>query len=232
MLKNEYVTYRGKQKHYDELKNHSIIPLDVICDECGKEFISTKAQLERNGHQLCQACALWKSHGSHLAVGEKYGRLKVIGESERHGYSVCECECGIVSEYKNTALKRGTTKSCGCLQRDKAIISAMTLGENQKRESHPNWKGGKTNDRHTKEASKEFKDIREKLLENAYCAFCGDTNNLVTHHITPYVVSPDLFVNEDNMAVLCDKCHRAYHHKYGFKGNKEMFAEFLADKTV
>jgi len=31
------------------------------------------------------------------------------------GFSLCECQCGIVREVENSSLKRGLSKSCGCL---------------------------------------------------------------------------------------------------------------------
>ena len=37
MLKSEYVYYRGHKVSYDSLKKHSMIPIDIICDECLQE---------------------------------------------------------------------------------------------------------------------------------------------------------------------------------------------------
>lgn len=227
MLKTNQVLYRGKLKSYDELKPHSVIPLTVICDECGKEFVSTKYQLERNGHQMCQSCALWLAQGKRLQIGEKYGRLKVIDESDNRGYSICECECGTIKECKNTYLIEGQTQSCGCLQKEKARDIVNHLHKKQYGENHPNWKGGVTKDRNLKEGSKEFKDIRKNLLQGGRCKKCGCEDNLVTHHIIPYSVNPDKFVDKTNMVVLCENCHREYHHKYGFKGNNQMFEDFI-----
>ena len=227
MLKTNQIPYRGKFKTYDELKPYSIIPLTVICDECGKEFISTKYQLERNGHQLCQPCALWNAQGKILQIGEVYGRLTVIEESKNHGYSICKCECGTIKEYKNTYLRMECVRSCGCLQKEKAKENALNLCRVQYGENHPNWKGGITKDRSIKESSKEFKEIRKELLTNAKCKRCGCQDNLITHHIIPYSVNPERFVDKSNMVVLCEECHRKYHHEYGFKGDEQMFNEFI-----
>jgi hypothetical protein len=55
-------------------------------------------------------------------IGQKYGRLTVLGEAERnprsagHQRVVCECECGNKTSPPLSALLRtsGGTKSCGC----------------------------------------------------------------------------------------------------------------------
>lgn len=52
-------------------------------------------------------------------VGRQFGRLKVIARAEsedRHLKWVCECECGRHTTVYGDSLKRGTTKSCGCLK--------------------------------------------------------------------------------------------------------------------
>ena len=141
MLIDKEVIYRGRKLTYDKLKPHSMLKLRVLCDKCGKEFTSTKYQLERNGHQYCQACALNIKGAKYLNPGDKYGRLTVIGPGSKAGYSICECECGTTKEFRNYGLKDGTTKSCGCLQRDLASEHFKKLRPFQVGENHPNWKG-------------------------------------------------------------------------------------------
>jgi|SRR5882762_477197 len=54
-------------------------------------------------------------------VGKKYGRLLVIGEgASKNGkvYWLCKCECGINKEVIGRDLKKGATKSCGCLRNE------------------------------------------------------------------------------------------------------------------
>lgn len=59
-------------------------------------------------------------------IGRRFGKLTVIEESsERKNNAVCwicKCDCGNISEpIKGTALRDGTTKSCGCLQSEVTI---------------------------------------------------------------------------------------------------------------
>lgn len=64
-----------------------------------------------------------KNHRKVNAIGQKFGRLTVIEETnERQSGSVCwicKCDCGtITAPIPYTSLKRGHTKSCGCWNKE------------------------------------------------------------------------------------------------------------------
>lgn len=70
-------------------------------------------------------------------VGERYGRLTIIGEAERRGYVRhwrCACLCGgeIVASHSN--LRSGATQSCGCLHRERASAANTTHGKKRSAE--------------------------------------------------------------------------------------------------
>lgn len=51
-------------------------------------------------------------------TGDVYGRLTVTGYAGRIGHStgwVCTCSCGETTVVRSSCLKRGKSKSCGCL---------------------------------------------------------------------------------------------------------------------
>lgn len=55
-------------------------------------------------------------------VGQRFGRLKVLErDHSRKGatYWFCQCDCGNKVSVNGQNLKRGLTKSCGCLQKEK-----------------------------------------------------------------------------------------------------------------
>lgn len=56
-------------------------------------------------------------------TGKRYGRLTVLGKSPtqptNHSYWVCRCECGTVLIVAGGQLRRGKTRSCGCLNLEK-----------------------------------------------------------------------------------------------------------------
>lgn len=55
--------------------------------------------------------------------GERFGRLVVVKRADataRNGNAVwlCHCDCGNDVEVDSQSLRRGTTRSCGCLRRE------------------------------------------------------------------------------------------------------------------
>ena len=60
-------------------------------------------------------------------VGNKYGRLTVISESDKKDATkciqwLCKCDCGKYVEVAGTHLRSGHTQSCGCLQAEKVTV--------------------------------------------------------------------------------------------------------------
>lgn len=66
------------------------------------------------------------SHNFIDITGEKFNRLTVLKREENKGtraYWLCKCDCGneIITDGKR--LRSGYTKSCGCLQKEKAFFN-------------------------------------------------------------------------------------------------------------
>jgi hypothetical protein len=56
-----------------------------------------------------------------IVVGQKFGRLTVLFEAyvrNRAKYWFCLCDCGNTKVIRTGNLKSGTSKSCGCLQKE------------------------------------------------------------------------------------------------------------------
>lgn len=78
-------------------------------------------------------------------LGKQFGRLKVIKRAEnKKGATMwlCECECGTVKTVNAGSLKEGTSKSCGCLNREMAIERNHRHGMSKTR-FHKIWEGMK-----------------------------------------------------------------------------------------
>ena len=62
-----------------------------------------------------------------IQIGDKFEYLKVIEETNerknRNKVWLCECKCGNIVKVPTSSLTSGNTKSCGCLQKEKARIS-------------------------------------------------------------------------------------------------------------
>lgn len=73
------------------------------------------------------------SHNFIDETGKKYGRLTVLSRAKNNkdGRAVwhCRCDCGNELDVLGKSLRNGNTKSCGCLQKDKAIESNMKRSE-------------------------------------------------------------------------------------------------------
>lgn len=66
-------------------------------------------------------------------TGKRYGRLIVIG---RHGSSkdglatwICKCDCGRDCVVEGAKLRKGNTRSCGCLHDEKARQRRLSHGQ-------------------------------------------------------------------------------------------------------
>ena len=56
-------------------------------------------------------------------TGQRFGRLTVLSRGEKRGkytgaFWICKCDCGTIVNVSGNSLRRGETKSCGCLRKD------------------------------------------------------------------------------------------------------------------
>lgn len=87
------------------------------------------------------------SHSS-LKSGDKFSRLTIIdpvGSMDRnhHRLLLCKCDCGTERYLPWNDIRRGSIRSCGCLQRELLSARATTHGETKCR-LYRVWSGMKT----------------------------------------------------------------------------------------
>lgn len=61
-------------------------------------------------------------------TGKKFSRLTVLNIGVKKGdrvYWVCKCDCGTIKEIMGHSLKRGVTKSCGCLKIETCSLNVV-----------------------------------------------------------------------------------------------------------
>ena len=140
----------------------------------------------------------------HKMIGQKFGRLLVIGydekisEQKRESYYQVRCNCGIEKNIRGKNLRQiGGTRSCGCLRDEKRKqIKHNHVGENNPRYYHGFCIG--------------FKKFRKIVRErDIICQRCGKTvkengRELDAHHLN----GDDTNNDPKNGATLCTKCHR------------------------
>lgn len=71
----------------------------------------------------------------HNLAGMKFGLLTCLYRTENHASQtmwVCECECGTIKPVPAQNLKRGSTISCGCVNRAKASQRMRAYNESQR----------------------------------------------------------------------------------------------------
>lgn len=65
-------------------------------------------------------------------TGKRFGRLLVLGihhhSVSRHTYVLCKCDCGNTKVVRASCLVQGTTKSCGCLEKELKIKNSTKHG--------------------------------------------------------------------------------------------------------
>lgn len=92
-----------------------------LCEcECNNQTIVRGKNLRNSNTKSCGNCIPKEM------IGHKFGRLTVI---ERAGSNIrraktwlCECECGNQIVIAGDSLRRGNTKSCGCLWRERVSL--------------------------------------------------------------------------------------------------------------
>jgi hypothetical protein len=70
-------------------------------------------------------------------LGQKYGRLTIVSEALKRGRQtavLCWCDCGGEKEITLSNLRRGYTKSCGCLNSELSAARKMKHGETGSKE--------------------------------------------------------------------------------------------------
>ena len=97
------------------------------CD-CGNE-VSVSGNHLRNGST--KSCGCWRvEHSIDLGkatvidlTGQRFGRLLVLRRdtyTDQQAYWVCQCDCGTITSVIGGSLRRGLTRSCGCLRAERS----------------------------------------------------------------------------------------------------------------
>jgi hypothetical protein len=104
--------------------------VDCVCD-CGTRRVLKAVALRQAKRPSCgcqRRDSIAKKCRKPVCVGERFGRLVVTGNPAYAGGSYplvpCVCDCGKPCKKPQKCLRRGTTQSCGCLQREMSSWAA------------------------------------------------------------------------------------------------------------
>lgn len=114
---------------------------------CGQTAIITQTHLLSGKTKHCASAA----HHKRLIdlTGQRFGRLTVLRQARQASSSgnarwLCQCDCGNFTEVDSYNLRRGITKSCGCLRIENS--RALTQHNNGFREHMGNAQTLKNDD--------------------------------------------------------------------------------------
>lgn len=148
---------------------------------CGGQAITSYSHL-KTGH--VKSCGCLSKEAAKISgekrirpmIGKKIGRLEVIESAGKTKNGTvkwkCMCDCGNEKIVSGSALRRGSSKSCGCLHKE------MVLKRNNKRFSKEPWKvemtsyiiGARNRDLLFSLTKNEF-----KALATSDCFYCGQS---------------------------------------------------------
>jgi len=191
-------------------------------------------------------------------IGKKFGRwvvLKDVG-NDKWGASQWLCVCGECSNKKivsRSNLVKGSSKSCGCLQKELVgKMSKQFIGENNPNygngekirgtrnpnyrnglkisgPNNPNWKGGISCDPYCDAwADKEYKkDIKARDNYECQNPICwGSSNRLDIHHIDYNKQN----CHPDNLITLCVSCNSRANFKRDYWQN--LYKNLMLDRRT
>lgn len=101
--------------------------------ECGAEVNVPTSTLRSGRQKSCGKCDNFID-----LTGEKFHRLTALYVSERAvrpghvgtvTFWMCKCDCGNEKAVRASSLRRGLTRSCGCLQKEAVRASSKGCGE-------------------------------------------------------------------------------------------------------
>lgn len=139
-------------------------------------------------------------------VGQRFGRLVVLKKiyTNKNLLWLCLCDCGNETNVSTSNLNNNSTRSCGCLKREKRI--KWNKQYPLKGENSPSWRGGVScysycdiwRDGDYKESIKERDNYR---CSNPDCRKIS--KKLTIHHIDYNKKS----CGPENLITLCDSCN-------------------------
>jgi len=130
---------------------------DCIC-ECGNTTVVIGKNLKNGKTKSCGCIRkerAWRTTRECVDLtGQRFGKLTVIEKANRKISSdtlwKCVCDCGGESEVSGGNLKRGHTKSCGCIHRDRCHydltgqkfgkLTVIGKSDKKKYDNHTLWK--------------------------------------------------------------------------------------------
>lgn len=110
-------------------------------------------------------------------VGKKFNRWTVLRHESREKGYWCRCDCGTEKAVRTDALKKGSSKSCGCLEKDIGRPSSRKADNySAKREVYKNYKQAANRRNYSFDLSlEEFTELTQRP-----CWYCGTEKSMAS----------------------------------------------------
>jgi DNA-binding Lrp family transcriptional regulator len=121
-----------------------------------------------------------------------------------------------------------TGKKFSVSHREALSQAHLEAGKKRRGVNNPNWRGGVAAKNFLERYKSEYVVWRRRVIRHkgSVCSLCGKdltercpccnrSTDKHVHHIQEFAENPDLRYSLDNVIVLCEACHRAYHKKQG-----------------
>ncbi len=197
-----------------------------ICQcDCGNILSVSSCGL---GNQKSCGCLLSQPHKK--LEGKRFGRLFVMREhhqtEKQQRHYECQCDCGAIKVIDGASLRRGNTRSCGCLTVDRLKKNCGP--------KHYLWKHDISKEE--REEGKE-RNLNPKVIQwrnavyerdNYVCQISGQKGGFMNaHHIISWSSSKELRFEINNGVTIERKLHTLFHRTYGYRNNtREQLEEF------
>lgn len=193
-----------------------------VCDcDCGETKVLLKNNVKSGGTRSC-GCLSAPS-----IIGQKINNLTVLEKSskkyeDKKTRHLCVCDCGKTTLVRSGDLKRGHTRSCGCLHN-----VSLPSGKD-----HHAWNPEITDeDRKNRRDRKKVGRWSSQIFErdNHTCKLCKIRGGVLNaHHLDGWHWCVERRYDLENGVTLCEICHRTFHKIYGNRDNTaEEFFEFF-----
>lgn len=100
---------------------------------CGRHIKVSSANLNRGKAKSCGICVRRNTSNGTIKDGDAFGRWVVIKADysikEGNSYCWCKCSCGTEREVHSVRLLKGTSLSCGCLQKETVAQRSTIHGD-------------------------------------------------------------------------------------------------------
>lgn len=185
---------------------------------CDKTIVVSGSALSKGSSCGCRRTSSNKSRTLDL-TGKKFDRLTAVAYAGNSSW-LCKCDCGNSVTVKTAHLRNGNTKSCTCMQKEKASNS-MNIRLSNYRKSRGYPEDFLISDENTVQRMKFSEDLRVPIMERDSwnCQLCKDTSrdDLHVHHLVKWSENKDLRFEPTNLITLCGSCHDKV-HGYNWKG--------------